>query len=317
MLRVVLLLLVPGVLGAVAGVVATGAAAAPAFADPGPGVRWSLPLARLVGDLAGSLALGLLIAASALPPPGENGRPSQRAVPAALHGACAAGVVWTLASLARLVLGYAAGTGQPLGDPSLGTQLESYVTQVDEGRWAAAAAAGAAVVATLAAGITRRRTAVGLAVLVVAMLGAQALSGAAAAPGRTAAGTVLLWLHAAGAAVAVGGIGALLLLAPGSGADFPALAARLARPAAAVLALVGVSGLAAAGWDLSTRPGTPAIWALVAVKTVVLAALGVLIWRAARDLAVRRLPGGLRPVAAALPAAAVAVGIGVAVASAR
>jgi hypothetical protein len=313
-LRVVVLLLVPGIVAVVAGVLATGAAAAPAFGDPGADVRWALPLARLVGDLAGSLTLGLLIAASALPPSPGSLRPSQRAVPAVLQGACACAVVWTLASAGRLVLRYAAETGQGLGEPSLGSQLESYVTQADEGRWAAAAVAAAALIATLAAGTTRRRAAAVLAVLVLAALIAQAFSDSAAARARSVADVVLLWLHVAGAAAAVGGIGALLLLAPGSSVDLAGAAPRLARSAAPVLALVGVSGLAAAARAPSAWAGTGVTWALIGVKVVALAALAVLIRRLKGGVSAPASPRLAAVLAGSLTVAAVAVGLGVALA---
>jgi hypothetical protein len=313
-LRVVLLLFVPGLAATVAAVAATGAAAPSAFADPGAWVRWGLPIARVVGDLAGSLTLGLLLlAAFVLTAKGAPDPRHPRVRPAAMHPACAAAVVWALAALARLVLGYAVATGQGLGDPGVGTELLSYVTQLDAGRWAAAAVVGAALIATLTAGITRRGTAGAVVVLALAVLGAQALSDAAVS-GWTAGETVLLWLHAVGAAVVVGGLGGLLLLAPRAGAPSDGALPRLIRPATVALALVALGGLGAAGLQLSARPGTPAVWSLLAVKALALVAVAVLIWSAARR-ATAPTAGRTVLLAAALAVGAVAVGAGVALAT--
>ena len=102
--------------------------------------------------------------------------PRLRAYPPALRLVCAAGTVWALAALARLVLGYAAATGQGLRQPDLGAQLVSYVTQVEAGRWAAAAVVLAAFVATVAAGAAGLSTARILLVPAVAALAAEVVS---------------------------------------------------------------------------------------------------------------------------------------------
>ena len=106
-----------------------------------------------------------------------------RAYGPALRLVCAASALWALAALARLVLGYAAATGQSLQQPDLGTQLVSFVTQVDAGRWAAAAVALAALTATLAAGTARLSTARLLVVPAVAALGAEVLAAHAGSGG--------------------------------------------------------------------------------------------------------------------------------------
>jgi hypothetical protein len=301
---------VPGGVAVLTGIIATGGVTPSAFADPGAGVRWGLPAARLVGDLAGSLALGLLVLAAVLPArsdglrvegPGWLARP---AVPAAVRGGCAAAVVWTLALLARLILQYAAATGQGLSAPGLGTQLASYVTQVDAGRWAAAAVVAAGLVAIVAAGTSGAGTAAGLAVLALAALAALTLSDAAGAPGRSPIMTLLLWLHVAAAALVVGCLGGLLLLQSGVRGAVPVPAASLARPVVWALALVGGTGVASAGLAFAARPGTVATCALLAIKAAALAALGFLAWRAR----------GRWPLPTALAVGAIAVGIAVALA---
>lgn len=295
----------------VAGTVAAGAAAPSAFADPGAGVRWGLPAARLVGDLAGSLALGLLVLAAVLPFDSRGHDrdtrrwPARRAVPSAVAAACAAAVIWTLALLARVILQYAATTGQGLSAPDLGTQLASYVSQVDAGRWAAAAVIAAGLVAIAAAGTTRAGTATGLAVLALAALAALTLSDAAGAPERSLIMTVVIWLHVAGAALVVGVLGGLLLVPSGSGTAEPDRAAPLGRPAVWALAVIGSTGAVSGGLAIAARPGSVATWSLLAVTTAALAALAFLGWRRPRRWARRwALP-------AALGVGAVAVGLGV------
>jgi hypothetical protein len=334
-LRVVALTVAPGVVGALAGGVLTGSAAPSAFADPGVAVRWGLPVARVVGDLAASLTIGLLLLAAVVlwPARAEAPRGSRRASPTALASACVAGVVWALAAAARLVLGYAAGTGQSLAEPTLGTQLVSYLTQVQAGRWAAAAVAGAALVATLAAGIRGARAAGALVLPAAAALGAQILSDAAGTPGRSAASIAVLWLHAVTAAVVVGVLGGLLLLAAAS-PQHRLIGARPPRPPAlpvsaapevpavravpAVLAVLGASGVVVAWAHPAGVPAGPAFWTLLVVKAVALVALAAAafpLWRRSH----RAPPGGSSAgpalgAAAALAAGALAVGLGVALA---
>jgi putative copper resistance protein D len=262
------------VAAAAVGAAVTGAAAPDPLADPGPLVRWGLPAVRAVADLAAAVTVGLLVlAAVALPTRVRDGGP-RLAHPPALPAACAVGALWALAELGRLVLGYAAATGQDLQEPGLGTQLVSYVTQVSAGRSEALGVVVAALVATVAAGAARLSTARLLAVLAAAGLVAPLLG----AHGHAAGGpeVLVLVLHVAGVAVWAGGLGGLLLLAPGLGRALEPAASRWAPLAEAGFVLVAASGVASAWQQLDgLRAATTAYGAVVGVKALLLVGLGV------------------------------------------
>ncbi len=275
----VVVLVVLGSAAAAVGAAVTGATTPPPIADPGAAVRWGLPVARAVGDLGAAVTLGALALTWGVLPatPGPRGR--ARVHLPALHLACAAAACWALAALARLVLGYAAATGQELDAPDLGRQLTSFVTQVDAGRSAAAAVGLAALTATLAAGATGVVTARLLTVLAGAALVADVL---ARDVHGTGAGDVVvrvgLVLHAAGAAAWVGGLAALLLLARGLDGSLGAVAVRFTRPAAWAFALVAVSGVVVGPLRLGAPAGLATGYgALLVVKLAALVVLGVLV----------------------------------------
>jgi putative copper export protein len=320
------------VLGAAAalGAAVTGAATAPVIADPGAAVRWGLPLVGAADDLAAAVTIGVLVLAGTVLPrgtvaPARAGRAAPRAYGPALRLVCGAGVVWALAALARLVLAYAAATGQTLQQPDLGTQLVSYVTQVEAGRWAAAAVVLAALVATVAAGAARLSTARLLAVPAFAALAAEVVathagSGGLSGPGPGGPRAVLvIGLHVTGVALWIGPLAGLLLLAR-TLADQAAPAAGYARLAAWASVLVAVSGALAAWQQLGGAGGVrTAYGALVAAKLLVLVLLAALAVRHRRRVLPAVADGDraalARAAAVELVVAALAIGLSAALAS--
>jgi putative copper resistance protein D len=195
----------------------------------------------------------------------------------ALHLASAAAAGWALAALARLVLGYAATTGQGLDAPDLGTQLASFVTQVDAGRSAAVAVALAALTATLAAGATAMLSARLLTLLAGGALVADVLARDVRGDAGGGAVQAALVLHAAGAAVWVGGLAALVVLARGLEGSLADVAVRYAWPAAGGFVLVAVSGVVVTWPRLGSAGGLGTGYgAVVVAKLLMLVALGVL-----------------------------------------
>jgi putative copper resistance protein D len=324
---VVLVVLVAAAVGAAL----TGAGSGPPVADPGAAVRWGLPLAGAVDDLAAAVTVGVLVlAGTALPAgPAPNARArggGSRAYAPALRLVCAASALWALAALARLVLGYAAATGQSLQQPDLGTQLVSFVTQVEAGRWAAAAVALAALTATSAAGTARLSTARLLVVPAVAALAAEVVaahagSGGLSGPGPAGTGAVAVTgLHVAGVALWIGPLAGLLVLAPGLGNAAAPAVAGYARSAAWTSGLVAASGALAAWQQLGGASGLRTAYAgLVAAKLLVLALLVVLAVLHRRRVLPAVTAGNrgvlARAAAVELAVAAVAIGISAALAS--
>ena len=319
----VVVILVVLAVAAAAGAAVTGAGTVPLIADPGAAVRWGLPLAAAVDDLAAAVTVGVLVlAGTVLPaaPAARTGTRRRRAYRPALQLVCAGSALWAVAALARLVLGYAAATGQTLGQPDLGAQLVSYVTQVEAGRWAAAAVVLAALTATVAAGAAGLSTARLLLLPAVAALAAEVMSAHAgdgalsgAGPSGPAAAAVI-GLHVAGVALWIGPLAGLLVLGPRLGGAAAPAAAGYARSAGWTSGLVAVSGGLAAWQQLGGAAGfRTGYGALVAVKIVVLVLLVVLAARHRRRVLPAVVAGDFgalaRAAAVELVLAALAIGM--------
>lgn len=286
------LLAVAGALGAVgvaavvAGLLASGGAAASLVADPGAVTRWGLPLVRVVNDVAASLTIGLLVlAAVALPASGadrrpartDDGRPRVAGVTAwAVRVAAATAVVWAVAGVVVLVLSYARLAGVAPSDPAFATQLGSFVTSIDLLRALLVNVLVVAVVATGAAVATRQTTVGWLAVLALAALLPVALTGHSAGSTDHELAVDSLAFHLVAVTVWVGGLGALVAVRGRLGALGPVVVRRYSTLALWCFAVVAGSGLVNAavrlgGWSgLGTRYG-----ALVVGKAVALVLLGL------------------------------------------
>ena len=91
--------------------------------DAGPVVRWSLPLVRVVHDVAASLTIGsLLLAATMIPgrTRAESAAPDEPRRAAAFRVATAAAFVWAVAGAVGVVFTFADAAGMPLSDPLFG-----------------------------------------------------------------------------------------------------------------------------------------------------------------------------------------------------
>ncbi|GEL96059.1 cytochrome c oxidase assembly protein [Cellulomonas composti] len=288
----VVALVVAGVAAVVAGVWFTGAATTALLRDPGAAVRWGLPVAATLTELAGALTVGALVLAVAVLPrragSDETAARTRRGVPVAdgrayprsLVVAAGAAAAWTLLSVLHLVLTYANVAGQPLDAPTFGDQLWLFVSDIEMGRTLATAALVAALV-TVGAALSRTPTgAAWTAALALVALWQQAQLGHVAGAAGHALAMSSMVLHLVGAAVWVGALAALAVLVGRLGADLVPSAARYSVIAGWCLAAVAASGVVnsvvrLSSWsDLTTRYGL-----LVLAKiafTAALAGLGLL-----------------------------------------
>lgn len=281
--RGVIALVTAGVVVTVVAVAAAGAALAPILGDPGALVRWGLPVSSVLTELAGSVTLGALVLAGAvLPWAGRAGGQRGgvvlgRAWPAALRVAAVAAAAWTLIGVVHLVLTYANVAGRPLADVLSGDELGVFVTQVSLGRILGVGVLVAALVANLALLV---RTPTGVAwtgLLVVVALWQQGQTGHAAGTTSHDLATQAMVLHLVGAAVWIGGLAALVVLAPRLGDDAVPAVARYSRVAGWCLVGVGVSGLINAAVRLGGWSGFGTTWGLlVLAKAAIFAVLGLL-----------------------------------------
>lgn len=263
----------------VGGLLYTGAAAAPVLLDPGALVRWGLPVVKAVHDLALATTIGsLLLAAGVLPP-------TSPAWPRTVRIAAVAAVVWTLAAVAVLVLGYADVTGRPVGGAAFGSELGYFVTTIDYGRQLMLTAAFAAVAATAAVGVRRPGGAALALVLAVVAVVPLALTGHAAGAASHEVATTAWWLHVLGISAWLGGLVALTAVSRPLGNALPVAARRYSAIAGWAFALVVVSGAANAYVRLTGPEDLlHGYGLLVLAKSVATALLGVAGWMHRRSV---------------------------------
>jgi len=243
--------------------------------DPGQVVRWGLPIARAVHDLAAAGTIGLLVVAATIIPEASN---TSRRITAARY-ASASGFVWVVAGLVGLVLSYARISGTRLTDPAFATQLQTFALQIESLRVAVISSALAFVVTTGAAIVRRRSAMVALAALGVLAILPLALAGHAASSASHDTAVDFLALHMVSALLWVGGLLALAMLRPLLGTALAVSVQRYSKLAGWCFVAVAASG-AANAWirvgsfgNLATGYG-----ALVILKVVALLALGLAGW---------------------------------------
>lgn len=218
-------------LGLVAALLFSGAAAAREVSDPGALVRWGLPVSKAIHNVSLATVIGgLIFAAGILPHRLRSGRskdddaPEHPAFTRALAIAAAAGVAWTLSAIAVLVLTYADVAGQGIsGDAEFTRALVYFMTDIETGRAWLAVTIIAAVVTTALFGV---RSLTGLAfTLLLALTGLvpTALIGHSASSNDHEGAINSLGLHLVGVCIWVGGI---ILLALLSGSLAPRTLAR-------------------------------------------------------------------------------------------
>ena len=255
-----------------------GAFAAPeaGLSDPGQIVRWGLPVARAVHDLAAASTVGLLVVAGMIIPEARN---TSRRIAAARY-ASASGVMWVLAGLLGLVFSFASISGTRITDPGFASQLQAFVLQIEVLRVAVMSTALALVVTVGAAVVRRRSGMVGLAALGVLAILPLSLAGHAAGSGSHEAAVDSLALHLVSALLWVGGLLALAMLRPLLGSALAVSVQRYSRLAGWCFVAVALSG-AANAWirigslgNLGTGYG-----ALVILKVAALLALGLAGWQ--------------------------------------
>lgn len=302
-----------GVLGAAAvvavvvGVAFTGAAGAVVLRDPGPLVRWGLPVVETLSELAASLTVGALVLAVCVLPrrtagsrTGARGAPGRAqavgdAYPRSLLLAAVAAGTWTVLSVLHLVLAYAQVAGTQLTAPSFGDEIALFVTQIDLGRTLLSVTTVAAVVTAVALVVATPTGAAWTAALALVALWQLAQTGHAAGSVSHDLAVSAMVLHLVGAAVWIGALAALALLVGVLRGDASTAVARYSPIAAWCLVGVSLSGIVNGivrldDWsDLGSRYG------LLLVAKVVLTGALALLGLAHRRITIPRLRGGDAP----------------------
>lgn len=264
-----------------------GGAAALLLDDPGPVVRYGLPLVKLIVDLGVSVAIGSLILATFAV--GE-----EKALGRALDLAAIGAIVWTAAAAVTGLLTFLSVTGIAFSlDESFGSQLGYFLTSIPAGQaWLVSTLIAAAV--TVLCFAVRSRSAL---VLVVVLAGAgiapMAETGHSALAGDHELAVTALGLHLGFAAVWLGGLLCLAVLGRRVlGSNLLPVVERYSGIALLCFVVVAVSGYVSAEIRVGSldRLATP-YGVLVLIKVVALLGLGLL-GALHRRYTIRRMAAG-------------------------
>lgn len=266
-------LLLVGFVALLTALVIGGGANAALIADPGPLVRFGLPISRLVVDLSAAATIGgLTLATIGL---SRSGPEWNRAIDVA----AAASGIWTVSSAVTTFFTFLSVAGSKISiDEQFGQSMGVFLTGTDLGlAWLVTVLVAAAVTVLCFAVRSRGMVALTAGVSMIGLI-PLAQQGHAAGTASHDAAVTALGLHLVGAALWVGGLTMLVLLRgvlPGD--RLAVVVARYSSIALGCFVLVAVSGVASAQIrvgalsNLFTPYGT-----LVLVKIGAIVAIGVL-----------------------------------------
>lgn len=275
------ILVVAALAALIAGLAYGGGAAPLLLLDPGPLVRWGLPVATLAVNLSAATMLGSLVLALFALRAGE--RPFDTALDAASVGAA----IFTVASGTTAFLTFVSVIPTtPNAGAEFGGQLGRFLVDTELGRaWSLVTIAGAALT-VLTFAVRGWTSTLIVAVLAAASLVPIATQGHSGDEAGHNTAVVALALHIIAAAVWLGGV--LLLVALRPQLDRVALSHVLRRYSSIALAafvVVALSGIARAAVGLLTWENLLSPYgAILAVKVVALLAIGALGARYRRGL---------------------------------
>lgn len=266
-------LLVFAVLMTAFGLVLGSGAAERLVSDPGAFVRWGLPFAKLIVNLAGGVMAGSLILRAFALPRGSKAYEASQVI------AAAAAVVLTAAATGAGFLTYLSTLAPELSlDIGFGEQLGRFLTETELGLAWLLTVIGAAIISTFAVVARGAIAETVLMILAVVCLVPLSTQGHAGSLANHDAAVMALILHVVGAAVWVGGLLTLILVRPLIPREsIGAVVARYSSLALASFMLVLLSGVARA---LTSITALADLWspygALLGIKTAALAGLAVL-----------------------------------------
>ncbi len=264
------LLVVAAVLAMIAGLAYGGGAAPLVLGDPGPFVRWALPVAKLVVNLTLAGMIGsLVLALYAL-------KPEQKAFEVALDIASATAAVFTVAAGTAGFLTFLNAFNPQIGlDAEFGQQLGAFLVDQELGRAWLFATIGGAIVTVLAFAVRNWLGTMSTAVVAIAVLMPIASQGHAGDLANHNIAVSAIFLHMLGAAVWLGGLVLIVVIRPMLRTRITDVLLRYSSLALASFIVVAISGVARAviglgSWDAMFTP----YGVLVIVKTALLVAMG-------------------------------------------
>ena len=254
-------------------------AAAPAgVSDPGATVRWGLPAARAVQDLAAALSVGLLVLAAFVvaPEPGTARAWLLGARLALVRTAAVSLGAWLVAGVVVLVLEVGDVAALSPTSPGFLSVVVSFATQLDLGRAMGVSLLLVAVATNLTVLATRVNTAAWAAALAVLALLPLALVGHAAGAADHQNSVNSLAFHLVAVSVWVGGLVALVLTARALGPQLPTVVRRYSTLAGWCFLVVALSGVVNAALRLGSWGNLGSSYGVLVIgKAVALGALGL------------------------------------------
>lgn len=267
------ILVVAAVLTALAALAYGGAADPLTTGDPGPLVRWGLPLAKLLVNLAAAVMAGSLVLALFALKSGE------REFDGALDVASIGAAVLTVAAGAVGFLTFLEAFNPQVSlGPEFGSQLGRFLTEVELGRTWLITTIAAAVVTILAFAVRSWTATLFTTILALATLIPMATQGHSGELASHDATVTALSLHVVGAAVWLGGLILLVALRPIlPPTRVPAVLLRYSSIALLAFVVVALSGFARTlssigSWDQFTTP----YGGILCLKIAALVLLGLL-----------------------------------------
>ena len=261
-------LAVAGIIGTLVGLLIGRAADPLVLVDPGPVVRWGLPIIKGLFDLSIATALGSLVYAA------FSFSEGSRELERALNIAAAAAASWTLFGFLHLLLTFANVSGTPISlDNSFGANLWMFITDIELGQYLALNLIAAALLTVCALAVRRLSWLVGLIAIAFVGLIPLALTGHASGTANHGMAVNSIGMHLVGISIWIGGLVTVV------GVGVTAVGEHIRRYSTLALfsfALVAVSGVASAWirigeWqNLFTSYG-----ALIVLKTAGLVLLGL------------------------------------------
>jgi cytochrome c oxidase assembly factor CtaG/putative copper export protein len=270
-LRGGLLLLAAMVVASAVGLVIGNAAAPLALSDPGPIVRWGLPIIRGVTDFAMATAIGSLV--MAVFAAGDGTWQLRRLLNLASFSAA----VWAVFGILTTVFTYLSVTGLAFSaSDSFGAGFWMFVTQIALGQSLALNVASAAATSVLALTFTRLRGSLITTAAAFAGLVPLAVSGHAAGTNGHSMAVNALGLHLVGVSIWVGGLIALLALGKGNDeTETRGIVQRYSSLALFAYGVVAVSGIASAAVRLNSFAELVTPYGrIVVIKSLILLVLG-------------------------------------------
>ncbi|MEK9907733.1 MAG: cytochrome c oxidase assembly protein, partial [Aquiluna sp.] len=235
-LRTAGLVLAGGLISLVIALLVSGATEPLPLADPGPIVRWSQPIAKLILNLSMATTVGTLVLSA------FAGNEAERARLRPLAAGSAA--LWLGAAALNFVLTYLSASGSEISyGPLFSEGLWLFATQIELGSLLAWNLAFAFVLSLTTLAFSDHRMAAVNAAIALAGLYPLAESGHASSDAGHALAVNSLLMHLVGISIWVGGLVALFAMLVGTIERNQVLVSRYSTLALLAFVMVGVSGL--------------------------------------------------------------------------